>query len=89
MAEGPNQSSARETDRERRPKPEAPTGTATSPGVARRIEVRPEDVLQPDHRPWRRLSLDGVVARLMLLSALALATLLAGAAGLGRLLGLW
>jgi hypothetical protein len=65
---------------------------AHRPGGAekpRRIEVRPEDVLQPDRRPWRQLSLDGVVARLILLSAVVVASLIAAAAGLGRLLGLW
>ncbi len=89
MADGPEDVSRGELDREPRAKLEAATGTKASAGVARRIEVRPEDVMQPDRRPWRRLSLDGVVARLMLLSALVLASLLAGVAGLGRLLGLW
>jgi hypothetical protein len=51
--------------------------------------VRPEDVLQPDRRPWRRLSLDGVVVRLIALSALVVAVLLGIMAGVGRLLGLW
>jgi hypothetical protein len=86
MAEQPDGAPARNVtpqDHARR------TGAKDEAGAPRRIEVRPEDVLQPDRRPWRRLSLDGVVVRLIALSALVVAVLLGIMAGVGRLLGLW
>lgn len=69
--------------------PQADPADAPPPEGPRRVEVRPEDVLQVDTRPWVRLSLDGVVVRLMALSGLAIVALLVLAGGLGRLFGLW
>ena len=78
------------------PDPRMPT-PANDPGGpedvrredVRRIEVAPEEVLQPDRRPWARLSLDQVVLRTMLISAVAVAATLGVIAGIGKLAGWW
>ncbi len=75
----------------RSPDPPVPT-PANDPGgpdAPRRIEVAPEEVLQPDRRPWARLSLDQVVARTMLISTAAVAATLAMIALLTKLAGIW
>lgn len=63
-------------------------GDGPAPDV-RRIEVRPDQVLQPDRRPWARLSLDQVVVRAMAVSGAVIALFLALAAGAAKLIGLW
>jgi hypothetical protein len=55
----------------------------------RHVDVSPEEVLQPDRRPWARLSLDQVVLRSMMISAAAVAGALAVIAGIGKLAGWW
>lgn len=55
----------------------------------RHIDVRPDQVLQPDKRPWARLTLEGVVVRVVGLSAAVVATFLVGAALAAKLLRLW
>jgi len=42
----------------------------------RTINVSPDDVIQPDRRPWRRVSLDNIVVRAVAGSAATLAALL-------------
>jgi hypothetical protein len=50
----------------------APTRTADSEAV-RRIVVQPDQVSQPDPRPWRVSRLHQIVGRYLLLSALLVA----------------
>jgi hypothetical protein len=59
------------------------------PPERRVITVSPDDVLQPDRRPWARLSLDRVVIRAVLGSAATLGAVLVIVALVTRFLGLW
>jgi len=72
-------------------RPQARSSGSSSPeeGERTRIVVRPEDVLQPDRRPWARLTLEGVVARAVLFSAVLVTAFLLIVAGGAKLLGLW
>lgn len=69
------------------PSPQAPKGPRQR--ARRRIEIRPEDVLQPDRRPWERLSLEQVVVRAILFSALVVLGFLAIAAAVGKAVRAW
>ncbi|MDE2486717.1 MAG: hypothetical protein KGO51_04900 [Alphaproteobacteria bacterium] len=71
------------------PPPQAPRGPRKGAAASRRIEVRPEDVLQPDRRPWERLSLEQVVVRAILFSALVVLGFLAIAAAVGKAVRAW
>lgn len=51
--------------------------------------IRPDQVLQPDRRPWARLTLEQVVVKMVLISAAAIALFLIFVAAVARLLGLW
>lgn len=54
-----------------------------------RYVIRPDQVLQPDRRPWARLTLEQVVVKMVLISAAAIALFLIFVAAVARLLGLW
>ena len=73
---------------ERRGNANAGPSDGTSKPSPTPIEIRPEEVIQKDARPWRRITLDGVVFRTIATSAAALALLLVLGFAVLRALGI-
>ena len=59
----------RRRDPARETEPAAPAAAGEPARRIKRIVVHPDQVSQPDRRPWRRTSLTQVVGRFLLMSA--------------------
>ena len=71
------------------PRAPVPANDPGGPEDVTHIDVKPEEVLQPDRRPWARLSLDQVVVRTLLISTVAVALTLGVIALVTKLAGIW